>query len=178
MSAETPTPGHGRREFLSRVGGTAAVAAVTGTLPAAVAAHDDDDDYQHFRDFHRVSQRARDAFVVRLKAALFQMRRGTSQHRSNGDEHRYENKIGSFSKFLPHDANGEVDRAAFAALVHAMRTADPDDFERIPLGGTGKLVNPQAGFAFGFRGADAQASPVRVPPRFASAETAGEMVEL
>ena len=178
MSAGTPTPGHGRREFLSRVGGSAAVAAaLTGALPAPVAAHDDDD-FQHFRDVHRVSQRARDAFEVRLKAALFQMRRGTSQHRSNGDELRYENKIGSFSKYLPHDANGEVDRAAFAALVHAMRTADPEDFELIPLGGTGKLVNPQAGFAFGFCGADAQASPVRVPPRFASAETAGEMVEL
>ena len=59
-----------------------------------------------------------------------------------------------------------------------MKTADPDDFEAIPLGGLGKLVNPQAGFAFGFCGADAQASPVRVPPKFASAETAGEMVEL
>ena len=57
-----------------------------------------------------MSQRARDAFEVRLKAALFQMRRGTSLHRSNGDERRYENRIGSFSKFLPHDANGEVDR--------------------------------------------------------------------
>ena len=97
MSAGTPTPGHGRREFLSRVGGSAAVAAaLTGALPAPVAAHDDDD-FQHFRDVHRVSQRARDAFEVRLKAALFQMRSGTSQHRSNGDERRYENKIGSFS---------------------------------------------------------------------------------
>ena len=178
MSAETPAPGHGRREFLSRVGGTTAVAAaLTGALPGPVAAHDDDD-VQRFRDVHGMSPRARDAFEVRLKAALFQMRRGTSQHRSNGDERRYENKIGSFSKFLPHDANGEVDGAAFAALVHAMQTADPADFERIPLGGAGKLVNPQAGFAFGFCGADAQASPVRVPPRFASAETAGEMVEL
>ena len=177
MPEDTPTP-HGRREFIARVGGTAAVAAaLTGALPAPVAAHGDDD-FSHFRDIHRVSQRARDAFEVRLKAALFQMRRGTSKHRSNGDEKRYTNKIGSFSKFLPHDANGEVDRDAFAALVHAMKTADPEDFEAIPLGGAGKLVNPQAGFAFGFCGADAQASPVRVPPKFASAETAGEMVEL
>ena len=57
---------------------------------------------------------------------------------------RYENEMGSFTKNLPHDVNGEVDRAAFAALVHAMRTADPEDFERIPLGGVGKLVNLQA----------------------------------
>jgi hypothetical protein len=57
MSAATPTPGHGRREFLSRVGGTAAVAAgLTGAPPATIAAHDDDD-FPHFRDIHRVSLR-------------------------------------------------------------------------------------------------------------------------
>src|SRR6185503_6159201 len=97
---------------------------------------------------------------------------------SNGDERRYATKFGSFSKNLPHNLNGEVDPLAFEALVHAMKTADPADFELIPLGGTGKLSNPQAGLAFGFVGADAQATPVRVPPTFASAETAGEMVEL
>ena len=162
MSAKTPAPGHGRREFLSRVGGTtAAAAALAGALPAPVAAHGDDD-VQHFRDVHGMSPRAREAFEVRLKAALFQMRRGTSQHRSNGDERRYEKEIGSFSKFLPHDANGEVDGAAFAALVHAMRTADPADFELIPLGGAGKLVNPQAGFAFGFSARTRRPTPVRV----------------
>jgi hypothetical protein len=178
MSAQTATKGHGRREFLSRIGSTtAAAAALAGAVPGQAAAHDGDD-LQHFQDVHGMPQRAREAFQVRLKAALFQMQRGTSQHHSNGDERRYANRIGSFSKFLPHDVNGEVDGAAFAALVHAMDTADPADFELIPLGGAGKLVNPQAGFAFGFCGADAQASAVRVPPRFASAETAGEMVEL
>jgi hypothetical protein len=159
------------------MGGTAAAAAgLTAVLPASVAAHDDDD----FHEFHfpGASRRGQEAFQVRLRAALFQMRQGTSRHFTNGDERRHENKIGSFSKYLPHDVNGEVDRAAFAALVHAMRTADPEDFELIPLGGAGKLSNPQAGLAFGFVGADAQTSPVRVPPTFASAETAGEMVEL
>ena len=94
MPEDTPTP-HGRREFIARVGGTAAVAAaLTGALSAPVAAHGDDD-FSHFRDIHRVSQRARDAFKVRLDAALFQMRRGTSKHLSNGDEKRYVNKIGA-----------------------------------------------------------------------------------
>jgi len=178
MSAKAAPRGHGRREFLLRVGSTtAAAAALAGALPGQVAAHDDDA-LQHFHDVPGMPQRAREAFQVRLKAALFQMQRGTSQHRPNGDERRYENKIGSFSKNLPHNGNGEVDPAAFEALVHAMRTADPADFELIPLGGSGKLSNPQSGFAFVFCGADTQASPVRVPPRFDSAETAAEMVEL
>lgn len=44
MSARTPSPGHDRREFFARVGGTAAAAALTGVSPAPLAAHDDDDD--------------------------------------------------------------------------------------------------------------------------------------
>ena len=44
MSARTPSPGHDRREFFARVGGTAAGAALTGVSPAPLAAHDDDDD--------------------------------------------------------------------------------------------------------------------------------------
>src|SRR5688572_2433609 len=41
----TRTPGCGRREFFSRVGGTATAAALTGALPAPLAAHNDNDDY-------------------------------------------------------------------------------------------------------------------------------------
>jgi hypothetical protein len=74
MSIGTSTPRRGRREFLSRVGGTAVAAAgLTGALPAPLTAQHDDDDFRNVRDINRVSQRERDAFEVRLKAALFQI---------------------------------------------------------------------------------------------------------
>src|SRR5688572_28370354 len=48
MAARTPSPGQGRREFLSRVGGTAAAAAaLTGALPAPVVAEGGRDDGGH-----------------------------------------------------------------------------------------------------------------------------------
>ena len=67
---------------------------------------------------------------------------------------------------------------AYAALRHAMDTADPADFDVIPRGGVGKLVNPQSAFAFQMDGADSHHLGLRVPPAFASAEIAGEMEEL
>ena len=37
---------------------------------------------------------------------------------------------------------GEVEQAAWQALYIACQSGDPADFEKIPLGGTRKLVNP------------------------------------
>ncbi len=165
-----------RREFLAHVGGAAATVAGVASLGTSAAAHEREGG--HDDESRALRRRARDAFEVRLQAALFQKAQGATSHAISGDERRYPNRIGSFSKMLPHDANGEVDPAAFDALVHAMSTADPEDFERIRMGGVAKLANPQAGFAFGFCGADTHATSLPAAPRFASAETAAEMVEL
>jgi hypothetical protein len=40
-----------------------------------------------------------------------------SDHRSNGDEERYANKIASYSKGLSHNQLGEVDLTAYRALL-------------------------------------------------------------
>jgi hypothetical protein len=71
--------------------------------------------------------------------------RGVEPHVNNGDEDRYKTHFASFSKALPHDDLGVVDPTAYAAYLHALSTGRPDDFEAIPLGGTVKLANPQAG---------------------------------
>ncbi len=98
-------------------------------------------------------------------------------HATNGDEARYANKIGSFSKSLPHNAFGEVDLDAYETLRKACVTGNPDDFDAVTLGGTNKLVSPQAGLAFDLQGIDAMAATVPAPPAIASAEMASEMVE-
>jgi hypothetical protein len=115
---------------------------------------------------------------TRFEAANQQARRPLPQHLDNGDEQRHPDFIASFTKGLPHDSRGHVVPGAYAALLHALRTGRPDDFERIPLGGARKLANPQAALAFDLIGPDSHHVPLPPAPTFASAETAGEMVEL
>jgi hypothetical protein len=163
--------GTNRREFLARVGGGAAIGSLIPPLAASTAASGRDDEIGGHR-------RANEALLRRRKAALLQWRQGVAQQVANGDERRYASRIGSFSKALPHDQYDEVDRDAYDLLVRARTSGDPTDFDAIPLGGVARLVNPQGGLAFGFVGADSHALGIRTPPAFASAEEAGEMVEL
>ena len=96
---------------------------------------------------------------------------------NNGDEGLYPNKIGNYSKGLPHQANGEVNLAAYNSLVNALATGSPAQFEQIPLGGTVKLTNPQSGLAFDMEGADCFTFVQPPAPTFASREEAAEIAE-
>jgi membrane-associated phospholipid phosphatase len=96
---------------------------------------------------------------------------------NNGDEAVYPNKIGNFSKGLPHQSNGEVVLSAYNALLRALNTANPNDFEQIPLGGDRKLTNPQSGLAFDLEGKDCFSFVQPPPPAFASREIAAEIAE-
>jgi hypothetical protein len=124
------------------------------------------------------AQRRNQAFRVRFEAALAQRNLPIPDHPTNGDEERFSNKIGTYSKGLPHNSRGEVDLGAYTGLIRALSSGDPDDFEAITLAGERKLVNPQAGLAFDMEGTDSHQFAIPPAPAFASAENAGEMVEL
>ena len=96
---------------------------------------------------------------------------------NNGDEVLYPNQIGSYSKGLPHQSNGEVVLSAYNALLDALRTGIPTKFEQIPLGGDRKLTSPQAGFAFDLEGKDCFTLIQPPAPAFASRENAAEIAE-
>lgn len=96
---------------------------------------------------------------------------------NNGDESLYPNKIGSYSKGLPHQANGEVNLQAYYALTDALAVGSPARFEQIPLGGDRKLTNPQSGLAFDMEGADCFTFVQPPAPTFASREIAAEIAE-
>ena len=96
---------------------------------------------------------------------------------NNGDEVLYPNQIGSYSKGLPHQSNGEVVLSAYNALLDAIRTGIPTKFEQIPLGGDRKLTSPQAGFAFDLEGKDCFTLIQPPAPAFASRENAAEIAE-
>src|SRR5438309_12072962 len=67
---------------------------------------------------------------------------------TNGDEAAYPTPIANFTKGLPHNALGEGDRTAYAALRAPLTTGQATAFEALPLGGQLPFVNPQAAYAF------------------------------
>jgi hypothetical protein len=120
----------------------------------------------------------RRAFEVRQVCASNNEKISIPPHPANGDEARYTNKIGSDSRGLPHDKRGEVEQAAWQALVTACRSGDPADFEKIPLGGTRKLVNPVGTLAVSLSGITPTQIAIPAAPTLASAERGGEAVEV
>src|SRR5215472_7314112 len=120
----------------------------------------------------------RRAIEVRDKCARAGDAIPIAPHPTNGDEARYPNKIGSDTRGLPHDKRGEVDQAAWQALFTACQSGDPADFEKIPLGGTRRLINPVGSLAVSLSGINPTQIGIPPAPALASAERASEAVEV
>ncbi len=172
-----------RRAFLGTVGSVTAAtiaASVVGTPAEAQFPGKCDDVRFPFgsEPTSYSSNRFLKSYTCRTNAAKLARSRPLVLHLNNGDEDIYPNKIGSYSKALPHNRLGEVDLVAYASLVKARQTENPADFEAIQLGLGRKLTSPQAGLAMDLEGADSHHVTLPPAPRFDSAEEAGEMVEL
>ncbi len=118
------------------------------------------------------------AYRMRVEAAQRLSSAPMPAHADNGDDARYPNFIGSFTKALPHDARGHGQPAAYQALKRALTTRREAHFDAIPLGGTVPLANPQGALAFCLEGGDPQDFALPAPPALASDATAVEMIEL
>jgi len=174
---ESPGTAVSRRVFLGRVGASTAVAATALHVPDALAREENEADENEPSEVVAAEARRERAFRIRMKAANADRRIPVQPQVNNGDEARYANRIGNFSKVLPHDGIGEVDPAAYESLRSAVTSGNPRDFEKIPLGGTTKLANPQGGLAFNLEGVDSGQLTIPPAPALASAERAGEMIE-
>jgi hypothetical protein len=168
-------PGLSRRNFLGGIGAAAAMATTgaVGLAPLAAAAPTGGSP-----SASAAVKRRNNAFKLRMDAATFHKSQPLPEHATNGDEARYVSRIGSYSKSLPHNSFGEVDPTAYDSLLRAVESGDPDDFDAILLDGPNKLTSPQGGLAFDMEGADSHEITVPAPPALASAEEAGEGVEL
>ena len=162
-----------RRAFFGTVGGLAAATVVAGAIgiepliaTKSAVAHASDD-----------GARAELSFNIRLNAASNERNLPIPLHPTNGDEVLYPNRIGNFCKGLPHNSIGQVDQGAYQSLLNALASGQPEDFEKIAMGGNVGLVNPQAGLAFDLEGTDSHQLAMGPPPAVASAERAGEAVE-
>jgi hypothetical protein len=147
----------------------------------------------HAQDFEAESaatgkKRAKQALNTRIAAANAQRAVPIPAHLDNGDEARYPARTGNYSKGLKHDpSTGEVDPTAYNALIAAIASGNNADFDALVtagmFGSTDPLrrrrqVNPQSAYAFDLEGTDGHQLAMRAAPAFASAEEAGEMVEL
>ena len=159
-----------RREFITRMRDAGTILAGGIAFPTVIPAQ---------ASAPRVgpSSRLTQCLTVKTEAATADARMLLARNRSCGDEEIHPTKIGNYHKGLPHNPFGEVDVQAYAVMCHALANQKPDLFEKVPLGGTAKLSNPQGGLAFDLEGCDSQQTSMATPPTLASSWRAAEMVE-
>jgi hypothetical protein len=168
-------PSQSRREFLTTAAALTIGSGASASLAPLVPAQRPSGHAETSPAAGLVRQTA--AWQIRAEAARLERNRPLADHPSNGDEERYPNKIGTYTKGLPHNSLGEVDLGAFASLSRALRSGDPADFDDIVVSGISRLVNPQAGLAFAMQGPDSHSLTMRPAPAFSSAEEASEIAE-
>lgn len=176
-----------RRKFLGNLGGitAATIAATTIGLPSLNGSKGSEAEAKEIGP-EKGNKRRNSSAQIRKDAAQFNKQLGVPPHPCNGDEDLFTNKIGNYSKGLVHNSIGEVDLAAYSALIAAITSGKFADFEALSTNGhlgcpdpsrQRRLVSPQAGYAFDLEGTDSHQLTMRAAPAFASAEEAGEMAE-
>lgn len=177
-AAESARAGLNRRQFLGGVSGTAVGASLAGGLTGLGVLSGVTASPAEAVEIGPESpaNRRNTAFQIKHDAAIDEHQLGWIDHPCNGDEDLYPNRIGSFHKTLPHGANGEVQPAAYDALLAAAASGSFADWEAMP-GGPNRLLNPLGGLAFNLEGPDSAAVGVNPPPPLASAQLAAEAAE-
>jgi hypothetical protein len=96
----------------------------------------------------------------------------------NGDEARYPDKSGTYTKGVLQSGIGVVDPAAYKKFKHALSTGAQADFNKVPLGGPRTLNGPEGGLAFYLDCLDASQFMVPPAPALESEAYATELIEL
>jgi hypothetical protein len=169
-----------RRQFIGRLGKTAAGAAAAVTVGASPFTGGKASTVQAAGGSDAPG-RMNDCFNYRKNAAIA-MRVNVGAQKDNGDAARFTDFSGNFSKALPHDALGIPNSAAYLSLRNAFATGSSADFNNVIVGtpgggGNSKLNGPQGALAFDLEGLDSHATIIPAAPGVASAQTAAEMVE-
>lgn len=171
---------NGRRLFLGRAGLFTAASVITGVLGSTVSWKREGEfaqaqdvvgkfDYAKFRE---------KAYQVRVAVAKANRDIPIPPHPTNGDEAKYANKIATDTRGLPHNQLGEVDLKAYQSFINALNSGDPNEYEKIVLGGKRKLVQPLTPLAVSLNGLNTTQLAIPVPPTLDSAEQAAEFIEI
>jgi hypothetical protein len=174
-------PAWSRRDFLSGIKSAALVALTAGGVSLTPWQEDTVEGAEAVpcSSIAQIAAKRADlAYALRERLAMRQRLVPMPGFPCNGDEQLFPDAIASFTKTLPHNDLGEVRLDAYAKLLDALKSANPDAFEAIPQRGTIKLVNPQAAFAYELEGPDSHHMSMPAAPSFLVPESASEMVEL
>ncbi len=170
-----------RRSFLGKMGGATAVALAVG-LPLEPLFEGKRGQAEASVVNYGSSGRAHDSFEYRENTAQND-NIDIGKLPDNGDDSRYTDFSGLWSKCLKHDGLGVPNAASYQSFLHALTTGNFSDFENIIVGnpgGTGftsTLNGPQGALAFDLEGLDSHATNIPPAPTTASAQTADEFVE-
>ncbi len=124
------------------------------------------------------SDRIQRCFALRSQTAAQDAFVPAAVEMTNGNEDRYADKCGTYSKGIQQAAIGLVDLAAYQTFRDALDSGHPADFDAITLGGTRTLNGPQGGLAFDLEGLDSSQFSVPAAPALSSEAYATELVEL
>ncbi|BAY96244.1 twin-arginine translocation pathway signal [Tolypothrix tenuis PCC 7101] len=172
--------GASRRSFLGRVGLFTTSSVVAGVLGSSITSKKGDNIVQAAEpkaksDHNNLREKA---FQVRTTAAKNNREIPIPPHPTNGDEEKYANKIATDTRGLPHNQLGEVDLKAYQSFINALNSGDPNEYEKIILGGKRKLVQPLTPLAISLSGVNTCQLAIPVPPTLDSAEQAAEFLEI
>ncbi len=116
--------------------------------------------------------RLKKMYELRESAAAFYRDLAIESQHPNGDEKKYSDLRGTFTKGLPHDpVTGLADPVAFQTFF-----ANLDDIAPAPAA-FNSFVDPQAGLAFDMEGPDCHQLALPAPPAFDSDFEMGEIAE-
>jgi hypothetical protein len=169
-----------RRSFLRRAGLFSAASVVSGFFSSSLSLKRKGDVVQAqepaVQSEH--SKLREKAFQIRTTAAKVNREIPIPSHPTNGDEAKYANKIATDTRGLPHNQLGEVDLKAYQSFIKALKSGDPNEYEKIILGGKRKLVQPLTPLAISLSGLNTTQLAIPVPPTLDSAEQAAEFIEI
>lgn len=124
------------------------------------------------------SNRVVRSFALRAETAAQDALVPASPEIDNGDEARYSDKSGTYTKCVLQSGIGVVDPSAYHSFKKALTSGDPADFEAVKLGGTRTLNGPQGGLAFDLEGLDSSQFAPPPAPALASEHYGTELVEM
>jgi hypothetical protein len=124
------------------------------------------------------SNRVLRATVLRSEMTIVDAVAPAAPQVDNGDEARYVDKAGTYTKGVLQSGIGVVDAAAYKTFKRALSTGAQADFNDITLGGPRTLNGPQGGLAFYPECLDASQFSVPPAPALESEAYATELIEL